>query len=100
MGHANLCRGPELNWRHMVLQTIALPTELPRRSPILRGSPDAHETPMDSCGPGDSTPNVVRGGAVKKRADIALRNQWLLGRVDSNLQLPPAKAPGPHQTPS
>src|SRR5213593_611854 len=26
-----LCRGPELNWRHMVLQTIALPTELPRR---------------------------------------------------------------------
>src|SRR5712691_1702441 len=32
MGHANLCRGPELNWRHMVLQTIALPTELPRRS--------------------------------------------------------------------
>ena len=33
MGHANLCRGPELNWRHMVLQTIALPTELPRRGP-------------------------------------------------------------------
>ena len=33
MGHANLCRGPELNWRHMVLQTIALPTELPRREP-------------------------------------------------------------------
>src|SRR6266545_3660517 len=28
-----LCRGPELNWRHMVLQTIALPTELPRREP-------------------------------------------------------------------
>ena len=26
-----LCRGPESNWRHMVLQTIALPTELPRR---------------------------------------------------------------------
>src|SRR5205814_8947885 len=25
-----LCRGPESNWRHMVLQTIALPTELPR----------------------------------------------------------------------
>src|SRR6267143_6998861 len=33
MGCANLCRGPELNWRHMVLQTIALPTELPRREP-------------------------------------------------------------------
>src|SRR5258705_13200176 len=33
MGRANLCRGPELNWRHMVLQTIALPTELPRREP-------------------------------------------------------------------
>src|SRR6266508_6480130 len=32
-GHKYLCRGPELNWRHMVLQTIALPTELPRRSP-------------------------------------------------------------------
>src|SRR5436190_18238310 len=31
MGHANLCRGPELNWRHVILQTIALPTELPRR---------------------------------------------------------------------
>ncbi len=28
-----LCRGPESNWRHMVLQTIALPTELPRREP-------------------------------------------------------------------
>src|SRR6266566_1087612 len=27
------CRGPESNWRHMVLQTIALPTELPRRAP-------------------------------------------------------------------
>ena len=26
-----LCRGPGSNWRHMVLQTIALPTELPRR---------------------------------------------------------------------
>src|SRR2546425_6287434 len=26
-----MCRGPESNWRHMVLQTIALPTELPRR---------------------------------------------------------------------
>src|SRR5438034_6287557 len=25
------CEGPESNWRHMVLQTIALPTELPRR---------------------------------------------------------------------
>src|SRR5438128_1191966 len=26
-----LCRGPDLNRRHMVLQTIALPAELPRR---------------------------------------------------------------------
>src|SRR5438445_5696947 len=26
-----LCRGPESDRRHMVLQTIALPTELPRR---------------------------------------------------------------------
>ncbi len=28
-----LCRGPGSNRRHMVLQTIALPTELPRRDP-------------------------------------------------------------------
>ena len=28
-----LCRGPGSNWGHMVLQTIALPTELPRRDP-------------------------------------------------------------------
>src|SRR5581483_3092354 len=29
-GRFRLCRGPGSNWRHMVLQTIALPTELPR----------------------------------------------------------------------
>src|SRR5437773_11676781 len=29
----DVCRGPESNWRHMALQTIALPTELPRRAP-------------------------------------------------------------------
>src|SRR3989442_2930203 len=51
-----LCRGPESNWRHTVLQTVALPTELPRRNagdesggarslcirlPTLRGGPQS-----------------------------------------------------------
>ena len=39
-----LCREPDLNRRHMVLQTIALPTELPRRNLILLGNSRANRT--------------------------------------------------------
>ena len=36
-----LCRGPESDRRHMVLQTIALPTELPRRDRHFTGNSSA-----------------------------------------------------------
>ena len=42
------CRGPESNWRHMVLQTIALPTELPRRDPHFTGKLVHPSAPKES----------------------------------------------------
>src|SRR5439155_6853603 len=41
-----LCRGPGSNRRHMVLQTIALPTELPRRGPHFTRFSRCHERKM------------------------------------------------------
>src|SRR5438105_2670551 len=48
----DLCRGPDLNRRHMVLQTIALPAELPRRSTHFTARavrPDRHMVYLDHC---------------------------------------------------
>ncbi len=38
------CSDHDLNWRHMVLHAIALPTELPRRDLILLGNPRVDRT--------------------------------------------------------